>query len=160
MAAMTDTRVKPHVRAAAQEISNRFGITNIGGFATSGHISNSDHYKGLALDVMTSIKGQQVADFTQQNAARLRVTYIIWNRRIWDSRNGKGWQPYSGTSPHTDHVHISFHPTGDAVPGQPGTDKPDGFTNPTAPGETEAQGCMKLLMDMFTKPLNLKGKKE
>ena len=43
------------------------------------------------------------------NARRLGVSYIIWNTqmfRLYDV--GRGWQPYTGSSPHTDHVHISF----------------------------------------------------
>lgn len=34
-----------------------------------------------------------------------RIKYLIANRRIWEP--GKGWQPYGGTNPHTDHMHIS-----------------------------------------------------
>ncbi|TWP52529.1 hypothetical protein FKR81_09405 [Lentzea tibetensis] len=42
-------------------------------------------------------------------ARRLGVMYVIWNNRIWEAyRPGSGWQPYSGDSPHQDHVHISF----------------------------------------------------
>jgi hypothetical protein len=43
------------------------------------------------------------------NARRLGVSYIIWNTqmfRLYDV--ARGWQPYTGSSPHTDHVHISF----------------------------------------------------
>jgi hypothetical protein len=36
-----------------------------------------------------------------------RVHYVIWNRRI--ATDGGSWRGYSGTSPHTDHVHISIH---------------------------------------------------
>lgn len=105
--------VKPHVKAAAQEIAEKFNVWYIGGFASSGHIPGSDHYTGHALDVMTS-NGQPIADWTVANAARLSVKYVIWNRRIWDSRDKRGWTPYTGSSPHTDHVHISFNsPPGD-----------------------------------------------
>jgi hypothetical protein len=42
-------------------------------------------------------------------ARRFGVMYIIWNRKVWKAyRPNEGWQPYSGASPHTDHVHISF----------------------------------------------------
>jgi hypothetical protein len=105
--------VKPHVKAAAEEIAARFQIYNIGGFATSGHATNSDHYTGHAIDVMTVSKGTMVAEWALANAARLSVKYIIWNRRI-NTLDGRGWRPYNGPSPHTDHVHISFRPgTGD-----------------------------------------------
>lgn len=44
-----------------------------------------------------------------------RVKYIIWNRRIANSAaigSAEPWQwrPYSGTNPHTKHVHISVKP--------------------------------------------------
>lgn len=139
MAAYDDPRVKPHVRAAAAEIRDKFGITNIGGFATTGHISNSDHYKGLAIDVMTTIKGQAVADYAIAQATRWNVTYIIWNRHIWEK--GK-WTPYVGTSPHTDHVHISFS----ATAGTGGSATGD---NTTINSSVDPSGCLKKLLDLF-----------
>ena len=40
---------------------------------------------------------------------RLGVMYVIWDSQIWKSyQAAKGWQPYSGASPHTDHVHFSY----------------------------------------------------
>ena len=40
---------------------------------------------------------------------RTGLMYVIWNRRIWKAYDpAKGWQPYSGASAHTDHVHFSF----------------------------------------------------
>jgi hypothetical protein len=43
------------------------------------------------------------------NARRLGIMYMIWNRHIWGSyRASEGWRPYTGSNPHTDHVHISF----------------------------------------------------
>jgi hypothetical protein len=42
-------------------------------------------------------------------ARRLGVMYVIWDGRWWASWDAaKGWQPYTGSSPHTDHVHVSF----------------------------------------------------
>lgn len=102
-------KVEPHVQRAAETICNHLGVCNIGGKATRGHISNSDHYKGLALDAMTSNrqKGDRIAQWAIGHS---QVTYVIWQRRIYDRRNNKGWTKYSGSSPHTDHVHISFRP--------------------------------------------------
>ncbi len=35
--------------------------------------------------------------------------YVIWNRHIWSASDAAaGWRPYSGVSPHTDHIHISL----------------------------------------------------
>ncbi len=103
--------LQPHVVAARQELASKFSFTSIGGFATSGHITNSDHYKGLALDLMTKSRAtlHATGDYLIQHAGRLRVTYIIRDRQIWSrARSSEGWRPYSGTSPHTDHVHVSF----------------------------------------------------
>lgn len=39
-----------------------------------------------------------------------RIKYVIWNGRIIDSRPGNHpwkWVPYTGTSPHTKHLHLS-----------------------------------------------------
>lgn len=140
MAVWDDPRVKPHVRAAAKEISQVFGITDIGGFATSGHIPDSDHYKGLAIDVMTRTQNQQVANWAIQNAGRLSITYIITLRHIWDSRNNKGWQPYVGPSAHMDHVHISFYPTPQAGSGQQYA--PNGMPA----SDSTSSGCLGLLL--------------
>ncbi|QWF78691.1 hypothetical protein [Amycolatopsis sp. CA-230715] len=46
-----------------------------------------------------------------------RIKYVIWNRRIIDSRAQYGawqWKPYTGTNPHTKHVHLSVMPDGRA----------------------------------------------
>jgi hypothetical protein len=36
-----------------------------------------------------------------------RIRYIIFNRRITGPNYGWEWHPYSGTSPHTEHMHVS-----------------------------------------------------
>ncbi|HEX6878474.1 MAG TPA: hypothetical protein VF165_22645, partial [Nocardioidaceae bacterium] len=42
-------------------------------------------------------------------ARRLGIQYMIWNRRIWGSyAAGSGWRKYTGSNPHTDHVHFSL----------------------------------------------------
>jgi hypothetical protein len=137
--------VQPHVKAAAQEISSRFGLYNIGGFATSGHITNSDHYKGLAIDVMTGNdpsagKGPLVAEFALANASRLGVKYIIWNRRF-NGLDGKGWVSYTGSSPHTDHVHISFNAKAGSGPTVD--------TGSSGGQDDQARGCVIALAEAF-----------
>lgn len=34
-----------------------------------------------------------------------RIKYIIWDRRIWSA--GAGWRRYTGSNPHTSHLHLS-----------------------------------------------------
>jgi hypothetical protein len=42
-------------------------------------------------------------------ARRMGVMYLIWNHKIWSSyRADAGWRAYSGSNPHTDHMHISM----------------------------------------------------
>jgi hypothetical protein len=135
--AWNDSNTKPHVRAVAAEIRDKFVIGDIGGYRSGPDAQ--DHGLGLALDVMTSIKGQAVADWAVANYQRLAITYVIWARRIWDHRNGRGWEAYRGSSPHTDHVHISFHPT--PGPGGPIVEAP-GDTSPN-------EGCAGFLLRLL-----------
>lgn len=42
-------------------------------------------------------------------ARRFGINYIIWNRQMWRAYDpARGWAAYTGSSPHTDHIHISF----------------------------------------------------
>ena len=42
-------------------------------------------------------------------ARRLGIMYMIWNRQIWKAYDAdKGWQAYTGASPHTEHIHFSL----------------------------------------------------
>ena len=85
----------------------------------------SEHKEGRAWDWRVSATNPthvaQVADLMQwllapdefgnsaAMARRMGVMYVIWDSRIWKSyQASRGWQPYSGASPHTDHVHLSF----------------------------------------------------
>jgi hypothetical protein len=106
--------VKAWVTSAANEIGKKFGIKTVGGYRSSGSVPGSDHPKGLALDFMTSnvSVGNALSAFVQANAKRLGVTYVIWNRKIWMAGDAaSAWKSYSGPSPHTDHVHVSFQGT-------------------------------------------------
>ncbi len=100
--------VKPWVKSAADLLGKKFGIKDVGGWRAHGSVPGSLHPKGLALDMMTT-KGQALADYARANAAAFGITEVIWNRKIWTARRSKeGWRSYSGPSPHTDHVHLSF----------------------------------------------------
>lgn len=101
--------VKPWVQSAADLLGNMFGFTNIGGYRAQGSVPNSDHPKGLALDFMTldPKKAQALIDYLLTHVDALGIKYVIYNRRIWTP--AQGWHPYSGPSPHTDHVHVSFN---------------------------------------------------
>ncbi len=48
-------------------------------------------------------------------ARRIGIMYIIWNRRMFRMYDvDRGWAAYSGSSPHTDHVHFSLTRDGGA----------------------------------------------
>ena len=80
----------------------------------------SEHKDGRAVDFMINANDpaqKKVADdivgwLTANDGAmarRLGVMYLIWNRQIWGTWDiPGGWQPYSGSSPHTDHIHTSL----------------------------------------------------
>lgn len=115
--------VEAHVRKAADFFGERHGISTIGGYRAKGSVPGSDHPRGLALDYMTrsKSKGDALARDLIANAKAWNVKYVIWWRQIWHP--GKGWRPYSGPSPHTDHVHASFLDkpgSGTADPSKPG----------------------------------------
>lgn len=108
-------QVQAVTRRAAEEFVTAFPAFTgvIGGYRATGSVANSDHPKGLAIDVMESNipVANKYANWFLANGARLGVTYVIHNRQIFFLSKGK-WEPYSGPSPHTDHVHVSFTPAG------------------------------------------------
>ena len=60
-------------------------------------------------DPAGGLDGQWLADALVRGRDP-RIKYIIWNRRILDTRpefHPWTWQPYSGTNQHTHHVHLS-----------------------------------------------------
>jgi hypothetical protein len=68
----------------------------------------SAHAEGRAGDegtVYVTPDGEAAAMWLVQNAAALGVQVVIWNRRIWSAEKPY-WRTYTGTSPHTDHVHF------------------------------------------------------
>lgn len=88
----------------------------------------SEHKEGRAWDWMLDVKDRRerraAADFLAWLTApgrdgqpgvmarRLGVMYVIYNRKMWRAYSDDGWHEYSGYSPHTDHIHVSFSWTG------------------------------------------------
>ena len=116
-----DGLTPPAVRVR-QLVTDTFGVTDIGGFATGGHGEVSDHYTGQAIDIMLTPRsaektafGWGIAAYLQSNAQALGITYLIWDGRIWSpARAGEGWRVYrspdGGSNPtllHLDHIHVS-----------------------------------------------------
>jgi hypothetical protein len=151
--------VKPWVRAAANEVGNKYDVATIGGVSGRGYAS--DHPGGWALDFMVGsdrAKGDAIAAYGIANAARLGITYIIWYRRIWEAGT---WKPYlhtpdGNTSPtalHMDHVHYSFThtaPAGGGAAVEPTQGFGIGGIADNIPGVAEAKAAYDVLKE-FTK---------
>ena len=98
----------PHVRPAVQEVSERFGVSNV--LTRPGHSPT----QGRAADFMVytdQAKGDAVAQYVIDNAARLGVEYVIWKQRIYQVSSGT-WQGMADrgslTANHMDHPHVAF----------------------------------------------------
>ena len=104
----------PHVAAEMAHISETYGV-DTGGFARSGHIANSDHYRGLAIDAMTGSRKDIGNAIVAEYQGKDLVKYIIWQSRIWHETTGQ-WSSCGpgcarcGGNCHETHVHISFYP--------------------------------------------------
>jgi hypothetical protein len=72
----------------------------------------SDHNEGNAFDVThDSANGLDLDALADALMRDDRVHYVIWNRRICNSAFEDGaWRPSTGTSPHTEHLHVSIDP--------------------------------------------------
>ena len=114
-----DPRDKPGVSAfaALMKANYKTGTTGISRTCTA---AISEHYDGRALDWMLSAKDPQqkavadsvVAWLSADNGAMARrfgISYIIWNTKMWrEYAPERGWAAYTGSVPHTDHIHFSF----------------------------------------------------
>lgn len=71
---------------------------------------NSDHNTGLAVDLTHDPKaGIDCAEIFEKLKEDERVDYLIFNKKIWSKAKAKqGNRPYSGSNPHTKHLHISI----------------------------------------------------
>ncbi len=72
----------------------------------------SNSYEAARVnEVLTWLLATDERGNAHANARRLGIGEIIWNRRIihlWSSTTNKNWESYSGSNPHTDHVHFSM----------------------------------------------------
>jgi hypothetical protein len=117
---------KPGTVALRNLLLARYPSTGSSGISRGcGVGGRSEHKEGRAFDWSASISSPAdvaaVQDFLSSIFAtdshgnanalvrRMGIMYVIWNHRIWSAyRAGAGWRPYTGSSPHTDHVHISL----------------------------------------------------
>lgn len=107
------------LRAQLNALAPHRSTASDGGIGDAAHSARlSDHNptptgqvcaRDFTNDPAGGCGGQWLAD-TLVASRDPRIKYIIWNRRILDSRPGQNpwtWQPYSGNNDHTHHVHVS-----------------------------------------------------
>lgn len=72
----------------------------------------SDHNQGNALDItFDATSGPDLGVLAERLSGDARTHYVIWNRRIRNRQiDGGAWRPYTGESPHTEHLHVSIYP--------------------------------------------------
>lgn len=71
---------------------------------------NSDHDYGLAFDLSHDpAKGVDTYDLAERlrRVGDRRIKYVISNSRIWNPSISPNWRSYSGSNPHTQHLHVS-----------------------------------------------------
>ena len=127
-----DPVARPGVLAFAKLMTSHYqmGSTSlIGRTCTSG---TSEHYDGRAWDWMLNVANTEqsavarsVLDWLTRPdakgvpgamARRFGIMYIIYDHKMWRSyAPERGWAPYYGTNPHTDHIHFSFNYNGAAA---------------------------------------------
>ncbi len=71
----------------------------------------SDHNTGLAVDLTHDPKNGIDCDVIFEKLKEdERVAYLIFNKKIWSrARRKEGNRKYSGSNPHTKHLHVSIN---------------------------------------------------
>lgn len=120
-----DPVAKAGVLAFARLMTAHYGLGSTGGIVRNCNAGITEHSDGRAWDWMLNAKDPRqkaTADAVTRwlaapdssgrpgaMARRFGIMYIIWNRTMWRAyAPERGWAPYTGSSPHTDHVHFSF----------------------------------------------------
>ena len=122
-----DPTPKPGVVAFAQLVQGYYAATSRTTYGISRNCNSglTEHSEGRALDWMLSVNDptqKAIADSVTAwlsapdaqgrpgaMARRFGIMYIIWNHRMWRVYDpSRGWAAYTGSVPHTDHIHFSF----------------------------------------------------
>lgn len=123
---LCDPQAKPGVVAFAQLLSTHYKVgTAQWGITRNCNSGVTEHSEGRAWDWMLSVNKpneKAIADAVTQwlsapdaqgrpgaMARRFGIMYIIWNKKVWRAYDpARGWATYTGSAPHTDHIHFSF----------------------------------------------------
>lgn len=128
---LCDPVARPGVLAFAQLMTSHYGMGNTALIGRTCGKDVSEHYEGRAWDWMLNVNNAEQKAVAQSvlnwltapdgqgrpgaMARRFGIMYIIHDRKMWRAYNtGRpdaplyGWGSYTGSSPHTDHIHFSF----------------------------------------------------
>ena len=117
---MASWRLNPALTRFRSEVDARYPKRDKKSDGTIGdaahQATNSDHNpdKDGSVDAWDMDSGPNVDVQACINAALKHesIQYIIYNRRITSRTWGLGtWRPYTGASPHTEHVHFNTRPS-------------------------------------------------
>ncbi|MEZ4222187.1 MAG: MYXO-CTERM sorting domain-containing protein [Polyangiaceae bacterium] len=153
-----DPVAKPGANAFKDLILKTYaGTSNLGIIRACNIGSTSEHKEGRAWDWGVNYNNATQRDIAQTVldwllakdehgnacalARRTGMMYFIWNKQIWGayrSPNGScataGWKAYTGTNPHTDHVHFSW--------AWPGAKKQTSFWTSPLPANEKPKGYL------------------
>ncbi len=77
-----------------------------------GSSSLSLHGEGRATDLGVPVGAgwaQTLADALVANSRELGIQLVIYRRKVWSGRYpNSGWRAYTGSNPHTDHLHVEL----------------------------------------------------
>ncbi len=126
-----DPAARPGVLAFARLMTSHYGMGSTALIGRTCGSGPSEHYDGRAWDWMLNVDNPAQEAVAQSvlnwltapdangvqgaMARRFGIMYIIHNRKMWRAyATDRGWAPYTGVSPHTDHIHFSFNYDGAA----------------------------------------------
>jgi peptidoglycan hydrolase-like protein with peptidoglycan-binding domain len=127
-----DPVARPGVLGFAKLMTSHYAMGStslIGRTCTSG---TSEHYDGRAWDWMLDVGDSEESAVARSvlswltkadangvpgaMARRFGIMYIIYDHKMWRAyAPERGWAPYYGSNPHTDHIHFSFNFNGAAA---------------------------------------------
>lgn len=112
-----DGYLAPSLVALFNEVDARWPArskASDGWIGDAAHLArSSDHNPdkaagGVVRAIDVTAQGINVPELLAAIIRDPRVWYVIWNRQIASVTYGWKWQNYTGTNPHTKHIHISI----------------------------------------------------
>ena len=105
-------RLAVSIKTLGEDVHTRSPLTTVYFYDDTAHI-DSDHDPNeygvvCACDIMAG-HGLDLGALAQEivDARHPECKYVIYNRRIASRKTNWEWVPYTGSNPHTDHIHVS-----------------------------------------------------